>query len=47
MTLEVFQFEILNKDYNDEHLLNIPPILVTLEVFQFEISGKDDNDEHL
>ena len=38
--------DISGKDDNDEHLLNIKPILVNLIVFHFEISGKlDNNDE--
>ena len=36
----------IGKDDNDEHSLNMPPILITLIVFNLEISGKDNNDEH-
>ena len=46
LVLLVSQFEILGKDDNDEHLLNILLISVKFLVSHFEISGNDDIDEH-
>ena len=45
VALLVFQFEILNKDDNNEHAASIQFILVTLLVFHIETSSNDDNDE--
>ena len=38
----MLHLDISGNDDKDEHLLNIPVILVTLFIFQLDISGNDD-----